>query len=58
MYENSSLPVAQLHNVQQQRHSDYDNAHQIANNCAINFPLCPENVWSARFVIESDATIH
>lgn len=58
MHGNFSLPVAQMQNAEQKRHYDYDNAHQIANNCAIIFPLCPENIWSARFIIESDATIY
>lgn len=51
--------MAQSQNTELKRqHNDYDNAHQIANDCTTKFPLCPENIWSARFIIESDATIY
>ena len=53
-----SIPVPQLQNAKQKRHIDYDNAHQIENNCTMHFPLCPENIWNAQFIIESDATIY
>lgn len=50
--------MAQLQHAKLKRHIDYDNAHQTPSDCTMNFPLCPENVWNAHFIIESDATIY
>lgn len=53
-----SLPVAQLQRVIHKRHIDYDDAHQMFDNCAAKFPMCPDSIWSAGFLIESDASFH
>lgn len=53
-----SLPVAQLQRVVHKRHIDYDDAHQTIDDCAAKFPLCPDSIWEAGFLIESDATFH
>ncbi|XP_055305020.1 uncharacterized protein LOC129569832 [Sitodiplosis mosellana] len=53
-----SLPVAQLQRVIHKRHIDYDDAHQTIVDCTAKFPLCPESIWSAGFLIDNDATFH
>lgn len=50
-----SLPTAQLQRPIQKRHIDYDDAHQSASDCMAKFPLCPDSIWTAGFLIESDA---
>lgn len=51
-----SLPVAQLQHAVHRRHIAYDDAHQNAIDCDAKFPLCPDSIWKAGFLIESDAT--
>lgn len=57
-YITHSLPVAQLHRVIHKRHIDYDDAHQTNVDCIAKFPLCPDSIWSAGFLIDTDATFH
>lgn len=54
--ENNSLPTAQLHHVVNKRHIEYDEAHHT-ENCTAKFEHCPDSVWDAGFLIETDDII-
>lgn len=51
----NSLPTAQLQRSIQKRHIDYDDAHQSTSDCATQFPLCPDSIWTAGFLIDLGA---
>lgn len=52
----NSLPVAQLQRVIHKRHIDYDDAHQKTADCVTKYPLCPDSIWNAGFLIDAEAT--
>lgn len=49
-----SLPTAQLQSNRKRRHIEYDEAHQIVDDCAATYINCPASVWHAGFLIDLD----